>query len=187
MAHAYERWDGKGYPAGLAGDEVPVAVRVVAAARDAELWDRRAGWPAAAEVLSHRRGHGYDPAVVDVLAGDGEQWLAEIGDDPCARVLDAEPAPVRTIAADQLDRSLGAVADFTDLKSPWFRGHSTGVADLAAAAAEAAGLSLDDAVRRSGGRRWCTTSARSVCRAGSGIVPVRSAPSSGNGSGCTRT
>ena len=51
LAHAYERWDGKGHPAGLAGEEVPVAIRVVAAARDAELWARQAGWPAAADVL----------------------------------------------------------------------------------------------------------------------------------------
>ncbi len=29
----------------------------------------RAGWPAAVEVLSRRRGHGYDPAVVDAFAG----------------------------------------------------------------------------------------------------------------------
>ena len=43
LAHAYERWDGKGHPSGLAGEEVPVAVRVVAAARDAELWAAPAG------------------------------------------------------------------------------------------------------------------------------------------------
>ena len=145
LAHAFERWDGKGYPAGLAGDEVPLSVRIVAAARDAELWASRAGWKAAAEVLSRRRGHGYDPGVVDALVGDGERWLAEIGDDPYVRVLNAEPAPVRSIAADRLDVALGAVADFTDLKSSWFRGHSTGVADLAVAAAQAAGLSADDA------------------------------------------
>jgi HD-GYP domain-containing protein (c-di-GMP phosphodiesterase class II) len=145
LAHAWERWDGKGYPAGLAGDEVPVAIRVVSVARDVELWTRRAGWPAASDVLSHRRGHGYDPAVVDVLLAGGERWLDEIGDDPCALVLDAEPAPVLTIAADQLDGALGAVADFTDLKSPFLRGHSPGVASLAVAAAGAAGLSDGDA------------------------------------------
>lgn len=100
LAHAYERWDGKGYPAGRAGEEVPVAIRVVTVARDVELWARRAGWRAAADVLAHRRGHGYDPAVVDALVGNGERWLAEIGDDPCAGVLDAEPAPVLTIGPD---------------------------------------------------------------------------------------
>ena len=56
LAHAYERWDGKGYPAGLSGDEVPVAVRIVTVARDAELWTRQAGWATAVDVLTHRRG-----------------------------------------------------------------------------------------------------------------------------------
>jgi HD-GYP domain-containing protein (c-di-GMP phosphodiesterase class II) len=55
-------------------------------------------------------------------------------------VLGAEPEPVRTIGADDLDGALAAVADFTDLKSPCLRGHSTGVARLAIAAARAAGL-----------------------------------------------
>ena len=141
LAHAFERWDGKGQPAGLAGEEVPVAVRVVAAARDAELFARRMGWPATVEVLSRRRGRGYDPAVVDVLVADGKRWLAEVGDDPAAQVLAAEPPPVRTIDGDGLDEALGAVGDFTDLKSPWLRGHSPGVAALAVAAAGAAGLS----------------------------------------------
>ncbi len=120
LAHAYERWDGKGHPAGLAGEEVPVAIRIVTVARDAELWARQAGWPAAAEVLARRRGHAYDPAVVDAVVADGERWLAELGDDPCAAVLDAEPAPVRVL--ERLDGALGAMADFADLSSPFLRG-----------------------------------------------------------------
>ena len=144
LAHAFERWDGKGHPGGLAGEQVPMAVRIVAAARDAELFGR-AGWPAAVEVLSRRRGQGYDPAVVDALLHGGGGWLAELSDDPCAQVLDAEPAPVRTIAPEELDTALSAIADFTDLKSPWFRGHSAGVSRLALAAAEAAGWTPADA------------------------------------------
>ncbi len=145
LAHAYERWDGKGHPDGLAGDEVPVAVRVVAVARDVELWARRSGWVATRDVLWHRRGRGYDPAVVDALLADGERWLAEIGDDVCAAVLEAEPAPVLTIAADDLDDALGAVADFADLQSPFLRGHSPGVAALVVAAAGLAGMAPADA------------------------------------------
>jgi HD-GYP domain-containing protein (c-di-GMP phosphodiesterase class II) len=143
LGHAFERWDGKGHPSGLAADDVPMAVRIVAAARDAELIGR-SGWPAAVEVLTRRRGHGYDPVVVDALVDGGEGWLGDVGDDPCARVLDAEPSPVRTVRVDELDTALGAIADFADLKSPWFRGHSTGVAHLAVAAAEAAGLPATD-------------------------------------------
>lgn len=145
MAHAYERWDGKGYPEGLVGEEVPVAIRVVAVARDVELWSRQAGWPAAADVLSHRRGHAYDPTVVDALLGGGQGWIAEMGDDVCAAVLDAEPAPILTMEAEALDDALAAVADFADLKSPFFRGRSAGVAALAVDAARAAGMAAADA------------------------------------------
>ena len=141
LAHAYERWDGKGYPDGLSGEAVPLAIRVVAAARDAELWAREAGWTTAAEVLAHRRGRAYAPDVVDALSVGGEAWLAEIGDDACAAVLDAEPAPALAIDENGIDRALAAVAAFADLKSPFLRGHSSGVASLAEAAADAAGLS----------------------------------------------
>ncbi|MGH9277565.1 MAG: HD domain-containing phosphohydrolase [Acidimicrobiales bacterium] len=143
LAHAYERWDGKGYPDGLAGEDVPIAIRIVTAARDAELWARQAGWASARDVLVHRRQRAYDPAVVDVLAADGERWLAGLGDDPCAAILDSEPAPALTIEEGRIDSALAAVADFADLKSPFFLDHSTGVADLAAAAADAAGLPED--------------------------------------------
>jgi response regulator RpfG family c-di-GMP phosphodiesterase len=135
----------QGLPVGLAGDEVPIAIRVVGAARDAELWSR-AGWETAAEVVAHRRGRAHDPAVVDALIGGGERWLAEAGDDVYTAVLDAEPAPTRTVRTDDVDAVLAAVADFADLKSPFFRGRSVGVAALARDAAHAAGLSDDDAV-----------------------------------------
>lgn len=151
LAHAYERWDGKGYPDGLAGDDVPVAIRIVGVARDVEVWSRQ-DWDTTTEILASRRGHAYDPCVVDAFVADGRAWLAGIGDDPCAQVLNGEPDPALTIAPDALDRALSAVADFSDLKSPWFLGHSAGVADLAAAAAAAAGWSDADGriLRRAG-------------------------------------
>ena len=152
LAHAYERWDGKGLPGGLTGEEIPVAVRVVTVARDVELWARSAGWTAASRVLVDRRDHGYDPAVVDVFLESGERWLSAVGEDLSAAVLDAEPSPALTIDDDRLDEALAAVADFADLKSWFFRGHAPGVARLAGIAADAAGMSADDAVavRRAG-------------------------------------
>ena len=144
LGHAYERWDGNGHPAGLAADAVPVAIRVVAVARDVELWDRRGGWPAVTEVLRRRRGRAHDPSVVDAFVSGGQRWLAGIGDDPCQAALDAEPAPVVAIPEDGLDGALAAVADYADLQSPWRRGHSTGVAALVADAGLAAGLPEPD-------------------------------------------
>ena len=149
-----------------------MAMRVVAVARDVELWARQAGWPAAVDVLGHRRGHAYDPAVVDAFVADGERWLAAIGDDPCAAVLDAEPAPVLWIGADELDGALAAVADFADLKSPCLRGHSTGVAALAPRRRRPRAWPMPMRSRWVG-PRWCTTSGVSACRAGSGIIPAR--------------
>jgi len=32
LAHTFERWDGKGYPDGLAGEGIPLLARVVAVA-----------------------------------------------------------------------------------------------------------------------------------------------------------
>jgi HD-GYP domain-containing protein (c-di-GMP phosphodiesterase class II) len=88
--------------------------------------------------------------VVEVFLDDGRGWLDDVSDDPCAQVLEAEPAPVVTLEAVSLDDALGAVGDFADLKSPWFRGRSAGVAALAAAAAELSGLAGEqvDGVRR---------------------------------------
>lgn len=151
LAHAYERWDGSGYPNGLEGDAVPVAIRVVSVARDVDLWFRVGGWAAVCEVLAKRRGRAYDPTVVDVLTTDGQAWLDELGPDLGDAVLGAEPEPRLMIGADGFDAALGAVADFVDLKSPHLRGHSSGVAALAAAAASAAGLETDiSTVRRAG-------------------------------------
>jgi HD-GYP domain-containing protein (c-di-GMP phosphodiesterase class II) len=88
--------------------------------------------------------------VVEVFLDDGRGWLDNIGDDPCAQVLAAEPAPVVTLEAVSLDDALGAVGDFADLKSPWFRGRSAGVAAFAARAAGLLGMAREqvEGVRR---------------------------------------
>jgi putative nucleotidyltransferase with HDIG domain len=76
----HERWDGTGYPDGLAGQAIPIEARIVAVADfvDALSHDRvyRPAWPAAEVLAEVRRGRGthFDPAIVDAyLAGvDGE-------------------------------------------------------------------------------------------------------------------
>jgi len=54
--------------------------------------------------------------------------------------MDAEPQPWRTATEEQVDDALTAIAHFTDMKCRFTRGHSTGVSQLAAAAAERLGL-----------------------------------------------
>lgn len=79
----HERWDGKGYPAGLVAEEIPLLARILAVADsfDAMTSDRpyRRGMraeDARAEFARHR-GTQYDPRIVDALfeaidAGDFE-------------------------------------------------------------------------------------------------------------------
>jgi HD-GYP domain-containing protein (c-di-GMP phosphodiesterase class II)/DNA-binding CsgD family transcriptional regulator len=152
LAHAFERWDGRGIPAGLAGEEVPWPVRVVVVARDAELFSRLA--PEELDgVLQARRGRAYDPVVVDVFAACGERLLAEIdGTDAWEAALDCDPATRQTMTGEELDAALRAIAEFTDLKSPWTRAHSVRVAELAGAATTSLGHGAEDAAlaRRAG-------------------------------------
>ncbi len=138
LAHAYERWDGRGVPDGLAGDVVPVAVRVVVVARDAVLWQRLAGSAKALAVLSRRRGHAYDPAVVDAVARVGIP--EDQGEPVWEEVLAREPQPHRHIGHVAIDRALAAVGDFADLRSRWTRGRSGRVAATAAAAGQGCGM-----------------------------------------------
>jgi HD-GYP domain-containing protein (c-di-GMP phosphodiesterase class II) len=67
-------------------------------------------------------------------------------------VIAAEPSPRPPLTEQEFDSVLEVVADIADLKSPWFSGHSRGVADLAARAVKAAGMSERDVVttRRAG-------------------------------------
>jgi len=69
----HERWDGAGYPDGLAGTEIPIAARVfaVADALDAMTSDRpyrsAGSWDDAAQEITVQAGKQFDPAVVEAF------------------------------------------------------------------------------------------------------------------------
>jgi ribonuclease P protein subunit RPR2 len=66
----HERWDGRGYPDGLAGDQIPIAARVFAVADvlDALTTDRpyrpASTIPVAREMITRESGTHFDPAVI---------------------------------------------------------------------------------------------------------------------------
>ena len=70
VRHHHERWDGTGYPDGLAGEEIPLAARVfsVADTLDALTTDRpyrpASDWAHAREEIRRVTGTQFDPAVV---------------------------------------------------------------------------------------------------------------------------
>lgn len=142
---AYARWDGRGVPAGVAGESIPMSVRVSIVARDLELWARETGDDAVRQVLQRRRGHAYDPAVVDTALEIGTQQLRDCRDDLWEVVLAGEPSPWAHVAGAELLRALGALGDYADLKMPERTGYARRVARLASAAGRIAGLGTADA------------------------------------------
>ncbi|HEY1273779.1 MAG TPA: HD domain-containing phosphohydrolase [Thermoleophilaceae bacterium] len=153
LYQTFERWDGKGVPAEARGDEILIAARLVNLADVVEVFHNSGGVDAAVAVARERSGTQFDPALVEVFCADAPQVLDGI-DAVTAwpAVIGAEPELEITLSDEELDSALEAIADFTDLKSPWTIGHSRGVADLAHAAAKLLGLSETDAalVRRAG-------------------------------------
>jgi two-component system response regulator RpfG len=75
----HEHYDGSGYPDGLAGEEIPLAARIVTVADvfDALISPRpyKNAWTieAALKYLDEQRGQLFDPACVDVLLRERER------------------------------------------------------------------------------------------------------------------
>jgi diguanylate cyclase (GGDEF)-like protein len=64
----HERWDGRGYPAGLAGDRIPIGARIIALVDmlDALLQgDPPLTLEAAAARIAREAGHAFDPTLVE--------------------------------------------------------------------------------------------------------------------------
>jgi putative nucleotidyltransferase with HDIG domain len=77
ILHHHERWDGRGYPAGLAGEAIPLGARIlhIADATDAMLSARsyKPGYDLDRVIGELRRGAGkqFDPALVEAFL----QWI----------------------------------------------------------------------------------------------------------------
>jgi HD-GYP domain-containing protein (c-di-GMP phosphodiesterase class II) len=149
----YARWDGKGSPPALAGEELPLATRVTHVAAQAALFHELGGPDLAIATVERRAGGALDPAIAADFIGHADDLLAEVdAADPFVTAIAAEPEPRHRIATEGIDAVARALADITDLKSPWLHGHSAGVATLAAAAATEIGLPAEDIdrIRRAG-------------------------------------
>ena len=113
IRHHHERWDGGGYPDGLAGDEIPLGARIIAIADafDAMTSERvyRPAMTVADALAELRRGQGaqFDPQIVgifhqalaarqlpqDLAAGDGQPPnLTDEARDASGQQQSADPA-----------------------------------------------------------------------------------------------
>jgi HD-GYP domain-containing protein (c-di-GMP phosphodiesterase class II) len=146
LQHAFARWDGKGLPPGVAGNAIALPARIMTVANYVEVAHRLHGIRHGIELAQRHAGLTMDPDLVGVLEDGADEILGDLDDNPWEAVIAAEPGPRARLGAAQVDAVLEALGDFSDLKSPWFTGHSRRVAELAEAAARRTGLPEDDVV-----------------------------------------
>ena len=97
VRHHHERWDGRGYPDGLAGEDIPLAARIVTLADAVEAMCSDRPYRSArsfADVLAEVRrcaGRQFDPGVVDALfaivATKGEAFFTNSAEAVDKRIL----------------------------------------------------------------------------------------------------
>lgn len=81
ILHHHERWDGSGYPEGLAGEQIPLAARIIGLVDDFEaMTSERPYHPALGLVESRRHveesaGTLYDPSVVNAFLKITQEYL----------------------------------------------------------------------------------------------------------------
>src|SRR5262245_52302032 len=86
VRHHHERWDGRGYPDGLAGDQIPVTARILSvvdcfdAVREDRQYRKGLNRDEACQLLRDGAGTQFDPAVVDTFLGALEGFEKEIAE-----------------------------------------------------------------------------------------------------------
>jgi len=145
LQQVFTRWDGKGVPDGVGGDEIARSIRLFHLADSIEVVHQAGGTEAAVSLARERRAKQFDPEMVDAFCAGAPEMLAGIDDSPdWLEVIEDDPRLQQRLTESELDAALEAIADFTDLRSPSRAGHSRAVADLAARAAASCGLPNED-------------------------------------------
>ena len=140
LEFVFSRWDGRGFP-DVRGDAIPLEMRLLHVARDISLFLSAGGRDEARDVLERRSGAAYEPRLAELALRNLDDLLGDLDETRMwDKTLECEPFPKIWIAGERVDAAFMAIAALTGLKSPWLREHSTGVAELAEAAAWRMGL-----------------------------------------------
>jgi HD-GYP domain-containing protein (c-di-GMP phosphodiesterase class II) len=152
LAATFARWDGKGAPRGLGTEAIPASVRLMQLSELAEVHHRLHGVDGARQLAETQSGKMVEPELARLFRDHAPELLQDLDESAWDRVIEAEPMARPALTEAEFDRVLEVLADVVDLKSPWFAGHSRGVAGLAARAVKAAGMPERDVVvvRRAG-------------------------------------
>jgi len=151
IASSHENWDGSGYPEGLAANDIPDLSRVLAVADWAEsviaeeqnsLIARRnlvAELEDVSEVI-------LDPRLVEqikVISRSDDFWLGLFAKDLTRSMLTAKPHENGRSNWKAVVRLASGLGEIIDSKSPFTKGKSGRVAEIAGQLAEAVGLTAD--------------------------------------------
>src|SRR5712692_11426521 len=79
LLQAFERWDGRGVPGSVGGDDLAPAIRLVHLADSVEAFHHAGGAEAALQVARERRGTQFDPGLVDRFCARYAEILAGLG------------------------------------------------------------------------------------------------------------
>jgi putative nucleotidyltransferase with HDIG domain len=120
VRHHHESWDGRGYPAGISGTDIPIGARILSVVDcfDALTSDRpyrpRLNAEEAFDILNERKGSMYDPLVVDAfIASYSEIGPLAIRAGQEARTILADAASGETTADRLALQQISATASET--------------------------------------------------------------------------
>lgn len=113
LRHRFARWDGKGIPAKLGGEQIAVAARVLAISYRAESEYTSHGEAAAAAWLENHAGHTLDPRIVEVAVAALPGILDGLEDD-CWEAVVATAPPRAPLSGPAYVEALEALGDFAE-------------------------------------------------------------------------
>ncbi|NNE00419.1 MAG: HD domain-containing protein, partial [Pirellulaceae bacterium] len=103
----HEKWDGSGYPRGLAGKQIPIEGRIVAVADVFDALSSKRPYKDAfpiekcLQILKEGRGQHFDPNVLDAFLARFDDILktrSEYGEQAANEISDAEAAASETVS-----------------------------------------------------------------------------------------
>ena len=173
LQQAFERWDGKGFPTKLAGEEIARIMRIVHVANDVEALERIGGMETVVEMLRARRGTKIDQELVDRFCAHAGELLASIDEVDGWETL-----------IGGLDRWNASSLVRSSIRH-WRRSLTTRMSSRRSDSDVRGGLrtlllrqpvrwaSRMRTLRSYGELHWCTTLGPSACPSGSWTSPVR--------------
>ena len=122
----HERWDGRGYPAGLAGEEIPLAARIVAIAdvydalRVKRVYKESKPHEECVRIIREDAGQHFDPNLVEVFLSIQHQFQEisdRFGDEAAAGRTPVERREAARMSAEDA-RILAGVTELTSKSLP---------------------------------------------------------------------